>query len=146
MIQTSVKVTGLRELGKAFKQIDDDLPKELKGEFLGIARRVANVVVQRMPFRDGQAAASVGARATVRGASIVAGGAPYYQWLDFGGSVGRGHKAGVAGSGSVKRVFIKGGRYIYPALADERKRTEAAVDAAVTHTALRAGFEVKGGV
>lgn len=147
IVDVSVKVSGLRELGRALKAVDADLPKEIKTRFLPIAKHVVGVVQQRMPHRSGRAQGSVKARATVRGASIAAGGraAPYYQWLDFGGSVGRGHVPGVPWSGSVKRRWrgVPGGsgRYIYPAIAEERAEIKAAVDKAVKEAAEAAGFK-----
>jgi hypothetical protein len=145
MVEVSVKVTGLRELATAFRRVDTELPRELKSRFLPIAQRVAGVVQQRMPIRSGRAAGSVGARATVRGASVVAGGraAPYYQFLDFGGTTGRGHHPG--GGGSVKRPFVKGGRYIYPAIAESRDDTAKAVDDAIEGAARAAGFVTREG-
>ena len=51
-------------------------------------------------------------------------------WLDFGGSVGRGHKMG-AGMGAIKRDWmgrpVGEGRYVYPAISSEREATLAAV-------------------
>ena len=145
-MDVSVKVTGLRELSGAFRKLDAEAGKELKGSFLRVAQHVVGVAQQRMPISSGRAAGSVKARASTRGASIAFGGtaAPYMPWLDFGGSVGRGHRPGVADSGSVKRRFIKGGRYIYPAIAEAKPQTEAAVDAAIKHAAFSAGFDVEG--
>lgn len=145
-MDVSVKVTGLAELGRAFKQVDAELPKELKTRFLAIAQRVVGDVQQRMPRRSGRAQGSVKARASVRGASIAAGGraAPYYQFLDFGGTTGRGHTS--SGGGSVKRPFVKGGRYIYPALADQRDEIGAAVDKAIKEAAESAGFTTREGL
>lgn len=144
--EEAVKVRGLRELSSAFRKMDVELPKALKGEFLGVAQGIAGKVQQRMPHISGRAQGSVKARASVRGASIAAGGraAPYYQFLDFGGSTGRGHKPGAAGSGSIKRRFVKGGRYIYPALAEHRDDIEKAVDEAVEKVARSAGFATRG--
>jgi hypothetical protein len=151
MTEVSVKITGLRELTAAFKKLDAELPKELKGSFLVVARHVVGAAQQRMPFVSGRAAGSVKARASTRGASIAFGGtaAPYMPWLDFGGSVGRGHKPGVGGSGSIKRPWLgaphsPAGRYVYPAIAEAKPETEAAVDAAVKHAAFSAGFDIEG--
>lgn len=140
LMDVSVKITGLRELGRAFRQMDVDLPKELKAEFLPVAQRVVGVVQQRMPHRSGRAQGSVKARASARGASIAAGGraAPYYQWLDFGGSVGRNR--------SVKRTMPKGGRYIYPAIAESRDEIVKGADEAVAKVARSAGFGTRGGL
>jgi len=141
-----VEVRGLRELQGAFRTIDRDLPKELRLHLKDIATHVVGVVQQRMPFGTGEAARSVKPRATQRGAGIAfpAGGKPwrdvkadYYPWLDFGGKVGRGR--------SIVRPVVKGGRYIYPAIAESRGYIETEVNAAVEVVAEHAGFETRNG-
>lgn len=139
-----VQVTGLKELQKALRQFDDDLPKELKVRFLEIAGRVADIARANVPARSGRARASVKPHGTLKGASVWGGGArvPYYPWLDFGG--GDPHRRGVTpnrlGGSAFRRPFIEGGRYIYPAVKDQRQETmDAAMDAlreAVTDAGL----------
>lgn len=131
----AIEVRGLREVQSAFRQIDKDLPKELRDEFRGIAVAVAADAARRVPHRTGKAAASIRPRATQRSAGLAFGGraAPYFPWLDFGGSTGKGHRPGVGGSGSVKRPVLSGGRYVYPAIEDnEDAIIQAAGDAVVT--------------
>lgn len=151
MNQPGVKVTGLREVVSAFRQVDLDLPKELKVEFKKIAEDVATTVRASVPRGPtGHAAGSVKARATQRGAAIAFGGsaAPYFPWLDFGGTTGPGHKPKVAGSGSVKRPWMGKpdgeGRYVYPGIRKEREHIAQAADDAVRKAAEQAGFETKG--
>lgn len=143
-----VEVRGLAELSRAFKAVDTDIPKELRDALKVIAERVVGVAQQRMPFGSGKAAKSVKPRATAKGAGIAFGGtaAPYMPWLDFGGSVGRGHQPGKAWSGAIKRDW-KGvptgeGRYVYPAISEQREDTIAAIEEAVTSVARRHDFEV----
>ncbi len=66
-------------------------------------------------------------------------------WLDFGGSVGRGHKPGVAWSGATRRDWmgrpVGEGRYVYPAISGEREATIVAVEEAIVEAARGAGFE-----
>lgn len=140
MTDVSVKITGLRETVAAFKQVDAGLPKEMRLEFLGVARHVVGVVQQRMPHRTGTAQSSVVPRASQKGAGIAIGGAraEYAPWLDFGGAVGR--------KKSVIRPFIREGRYLYPAIVESNDEIQAAADAAVKHVAEQAGFETKGGL
>lgn len=150
MIERQIQVTGLRELSSAFKRVSDELPKELKARFLAIAQHVVGVAQQRMPHRSGRAQGSVKARASARGAAIAFGGtaAPWMPWLDFGGSVGRGHKPGVAWSGAIQRDWMGApsgsGRYVYPAISEARDETREAVDAAVKEVSEHAGFETGG--
>jgi len=147
-----VKVEGLRELARGFKELEDDLPKALKGELLKVADAAAGMVQQRMPFVSGDAARSVKPRSSTAGASIAVGGraAPYYPWLDFGGSTGRGHRPGVGGSGAIKRewlganVISPAGRYLYPAIVEHREEIEEAALEAVERASRKADFEVRG--
>lgn len=140
-----VEVRGIRELATAFKKIDSDLPDEFKVAFLGIAERVVSKAQSGVPTISGRAAGSIKPRATTRGASVAFGGtaAPYFPWLDFGGTTGRGH--GTGGGGSIMRPWLGRpngeGRYVYPAISSERDNTAAAAEKAVTDVAARAGFE-----
>ena len=73
--------------------------------------------------------------------------APYFPWLDFGGTTGKGHQPGVKGSGSVERLPWMGtsgeGRYVYPAIRDnEAGIVEAAGDAPV-NLARKHGLEAR---
>lgn len=148
----SVRFHGVPQFVAALKAIDVALPGQLKQEFLGVAADVASNVSGRIPKLTGKAAGSVKPRATTRGASIAAYGsaAPYGPWLDFGGSVGRGHRPGVAWSGAIKRAWMGKpageGRYLYPAIRANRKNIIEGADDAVEKLAKRAGFETRGGV
>jgi len=135
-----VEVRGIRELSRAFKRVDAELPKEMKAAFLRIAGTVADVARGKVPVISGKAASSIKPRASARGASIVFGGtvAEYYPWLDFGGRVGR--------NKSIVREVIPGGRYVYPAIASQKDETAAAVEKAVDQVARHAGFETKAGL
>ncbi len=145
MTQGRVEVRGLRELSSAFRAVDRDLPKQLRVEFKGIAEHVIGVAQGKMEFGGGEAANSLRPRATQKGAGIAfpAGGKPwegvkaaYYPWLDFGGTVGKGRR--------VKRDRVKGGRYVYPAIAESGKEIAEQVDDAVETVAERARFTTRG--
>lgn len=111
------------------KSVDKTVQKEINRPLNQAARLVVNDVRPTVPLGlTGQARRSV----TVNNARIPGvrfGGvtAPYYPWLDFGGSTGPGHRPGVANSGSVKRSRVHGGRYMYPGI----ERNEEAVREAV---------------
>lgn len=147
MNDISVKVTGIRELQRALRQVSDEAPRELRDEFRKLAERIAGKVADRVPHVSGRAAGSVKPRATQRGASIAVGGqaAPYYPWLDFGGSVGRGHRPGISWSGAVKRMAQDGGRYLYPTLRDENESIRKDLDQVLGRLASKAGFETHEG-
>ena len=144
----SYKVTGLRELAAALKQMDVELPVELRTAFLGVAQKVADVTAQRMPWKTGAAAGSVHALATAKGASVAEGGrpAPYVGWLDFGGSTGRGHRPGVAWSGAERRGWmgkpLAAGRFLYPAIEQENTAIIDATETAVQRAGDRVGLKV----
>ena len=139
-----VKVQGLREVVAALREADAEVPKRLREYLLPIARLVAARTAAKVPRDTGDAAGSVSARAGQRGASVAVGGAsaPYFPWLDYGGSVGKGHRPGVPWSGSVVRPWMPGGRYVYPTIAEHRDEiAEAALDA-VERSATDAGLKV----
>lgn len=144
-----VQVRGLKEVQKALKAIDKDLPKGLRTEFLVVARAVVGTAQRDVPRRTGAAASSIRPRASQTGAGIAFGGnaAPYFPWLDFGGSTGKGHRPGVKDSGSVKRDWLGNpageGRYVYPAIrAHEDDIVDAAGDVPVK-LAKRNGLEAR---
>lgn len=109
-----IKVEGLREFNRALKKMDSDLPKAVRLAFNEAADLIVQDARPNVPVRSGRARSTVKARSTRTAARVVGGGnrAPYYPWLDFGGRVGR--------RKSVRRPFLKDGRYIYAAY-DRRK-------------------------
>ena len=151
-----VRVVGVVELRKALRDIDKDLAKELAAGLAEAADIVADEARAHVPRRSGRAADSIKVRKQSAGASLAVGGtkAPYYPWLDFGGTVGRGRVPGgakkLAGgatgghAGSVKRPFIQGGRYIYPALRHKEAQVKAKVDEVMARMATKAGFDTDG--
>jgi hypothetical protein len=140
-----VVMHGIRELSGALRRVDARLPGEIRAEFRGVADQVAAKVASKVPRRSGRAAASVKGRASGRNASIVAGGraAPHFPWLDFGGSVGRGHRPRVPWSGAIRRDW-RGkpggeGRYIYPTIREERDEIIEGADQAVERVLRKVG-------
>lgn len=154
-----VKVVGLDEVVAGFRRISRDTPKALRVAFIGIAKFVVGRAKGRMEFGSGEAMSGVKAGASAKGASIQypGGGLPwrgvkaaYYPWLDFGGTTGRGHNSGTVknrtggsalGSGTVRRPFVKGGRYIYPAIAESRDEIHEAAAEAIEQVARATGFQ-----
>lgn len=140
-----VEVSNLREITRAIKAANDGVPGNLRKYLLPVAQEVAQAVASRVPRQSGDAAGTVTARAGQQGAGIAFGGskAPYFPWLDFGGSVGRGHKPGKPWSGSVVRPAIAQGRYAYPTIEDKRGKIEEGAMEAVLRSATDAGFPVR---
>lgn len=138
MNDARIEVKGVKELQKALREIDKGLPKELAAGLAEASEIVLRAAQPLVPVRTGKAAASMKVRKQQRGASIAVGGnkAEYYPWLDFGGSVGR--------KKSVKRPFIKEGRYIYPTLRVKGDEVKAKVDEVIERLGRQAGFDQEG--
>jgi hypothetical protein len=136
-IVSPIRVEGLRELQAALKAADGESQKQLRV----IGNDAAEVIVagaQRLvPRRSGRARGSIKARSGQREVRIVAGGgrAPYYAWLDFGGSVGRG--------GSVSRPFLRTGRYLYPTYRRRRGALVTELEKGLRKIVDAAGMEVR---
>jgi hypothetical protein len=147
VIDGTVHISGLREVRNAVRAVEKQGPQAMRAGLKDIATDVARKAAARVPARTGRAASSVKPRATQTGGAIAVGGtrAPYYAFLDWGGSTGRGHRPGVANSGSVKRPWSRRGRYLYPTINDERETTIRKVDALLAALFRRYGFETHGG-
>jgi hypothetical protein len=134
-----IKVDGLQQFSRALRRVDADAPKELRVIGNDAANIVAGHARPRVARKSGRAQRSIKASST-RTLSRVKGGGPrqpYYPWLEFGGRVGR--------KRSVKRRFIKSGRYIYPAYASKRAYVQARLTVGLTRLAERQGWDVKNG-
>ena len=131
-----IKIDGLAEFTRNLKKLDGDLPKALRIAFNAAAEVVVNDARAGIPTKSGKAKASVKARSTATASRVVGGSkrVPYYPWLDFGGRVGKG--------GSVRRPFLKEGRYIYNAYFDNQARYAELVEQALLDVARQAGIEV----
>lgn len=134
-----IRVEGLREFSRALKRVDNEAPKGLRLA----ANRAADIVVRtakpRVPLGPGiggHAVTSIKAASTRTAARVSEGGKryPYMPWLDFGGRVGP--------RKSVKRPFLKEGRYIWKAFAEKRDEIEEVLEDAIVQVARDAGLEV----
>lgn len=136
MATEAVKVDGLSQFIRAVKKLDSDLPKMNRVAMNSAADIVLDYARPRIPRRTGRAASTLKAKSTQTAVRVAAGGrrAPWYPWLDFGGSVGR--------NKSVKRPFYKEGRYLYPSLRERRGEFVKALTGALVDTARSAGLEV----
>lgn len=147
MPDVSVKITGLRELGKAFKQMDSELGKEMKVGFKGLAERIAGLVRGGLPGNAGRFIKSSG---TQRGAGISfpggedTGRGDFLPWLMFGGSTGKGHQVGKPWSGSVKRPLVKDGGVLYQTIKAHREDIEQEAGDLMERLATKAGFDLSG--
>lgn len=132
-----VRIEGLREFNRSLKDLDADLPKAVRLAFNTAADIVVEDAKPRVVRDTGRAKRSVRARSTRTKSRIVGGGAkaPHYPWLDFGGRVGRNR--------SVRRPYLKQGRYIYKAFYDNERRYVEVMADALTDVARQAGLVVE---
>lgn len=132
----AIRIDGLAEFVRNLRRLDSDLPKTLRVALNGAADVVVGYARPRIPKRTGRALSTLKARSTRTEVRVSAGGrrAPYYPWLDFGGRVGRGK--------SVRRAFLKEGRYIYAGYFAGRDEFERVLVDALVDTARAAGIEV----
>lgn len=132
----AIKITGLAEFTRSLKRLDSDLPKVLRVAFNTAGARILGDARSAVPSRSGRAAGSVKGASTATAFRIKGGSArvPYYPWLDFGGRVGK--------RGSVKRPFIKEGRYIYASYYKHHDELGTLLEGALLDAARAAGLEV----
>jgi hypothetical protein len=129
-----VKVEGLTEFKRKLKALDGHHPKEVRLILNDAAELIVTSTKGVIPRRKGKAAASVRAASTQTKGRVKAGGGrvPYYPWLDFGGSVGKG--------GSIKRPFLKSGRYLYKSLDSNRSKVLQRMAAGLDRGIKKAGL------
>lgn len=132
----AIRIEGLNEYVRSLKRLDSDLPKALRVAFNQAGEEIIATARAKVPRRTGVARASVKARSTQKAFRIVGGSkrVPYYPWLDFGGRVGR--------DKSVRRPFLRDGRYIYAAYYRHRDELAGRLEAALIDAARSAGVEV----
>jgi hypothetical protein len=135
-MEARIGVEGLAEFNRSLRRMDKELPKALKLALNGVADFIIDEARKDIPRRTGKAASSLKAASTRTSVRIRVGGrrAPYYPWLDFGGRTGR--------RKSVRRPFIKTGRYLYPTLGKHRDHITDLLQLALVDVAQDAGLEV----
>lgn len=136
MARAKINITGLRELQKALRDVDRDLPKAMRVALNEGAKIVVDFAQHHVEHKSGRAAGSLKVRSSQTAARVAAGGrkAPYYPWLDFGGAVGP--------AKSVKRPFYTDGRYIYVGLKKNRDQITEIMSTSLTTVAKQGGLEV----
>lgn len=117
----AVHIEGLRELKAALRRMENGSQRQLRVVLNESADLVSEGAKPRVAVQSGRARGSIRASSTQNAASVKGGGAraPYYPWLDFGGSVGRKRRT--------RRPFIKDGRYIYASYRDRKARIREAI-------------------
>jgi hypothetical protein len=130
----TIQIAGLKEFQKALKDMDRDLPKQLRVALNSASELVIDYARPKVPSRSGRARGSLKVRSSQKAARIAAGGtrAPYYPWLDFGGTTPKGGT----------RPFYTKGRYVYPGLDANRDKITQQLEVALTDLAKGAGLQV----
>ena len=105
----AIRIDGLAEFSRSLRKLDAELPKALRIALNQGSDLVIGAARPHIPSRSGRARGSLKARSTRTAVRVSEGGprASYVPWLDFGGKVGR--------RKSVRRPFLKEGRYLYAA-------------------------------
>lgn len=135
-MEAKISVTGLAEFNRGLRQLDSEAPKALRVALNEAADTLIQATTPLIPRRSGAAAGSLKAKSTRTSARVSVGGrqAPYYPWLDFGGSTGP--------RKSVVRPFYKKGRYLYVTLEKVRPQIEEVLRRKITDVARNAGLQV----
>lgn len=131
-----IQVLGLSDFRRQLKVANAQLPRELRKVFNTAARAVISDAVPRMPERTGKLKRSVRGRSTQTEGRVVSGTptrVPYAGFIEFGGRVGKGRTG--PGTGSVRRPFVKGGRYLYPAFVRRQGEVLVAMENALRELA-----------
>lgn len=131
-----IKIDGLAEFQKALRQMDADLPKQLRLILNQASDIVIDWAVPKIPRKTGRAAGSVKARSSQRESRVAMGGrrAPYMPWLDFGGKAGPGK--------TIERPFLSKGRYLYAGLYANAEDVQKVMERGLAELAASAGLEV----
>ena len=132
----AIRIDGLATFNRNLRKLDSDLPKVIRVALNEATDIIVGYAKPKVPRESGRAQASVKARSTRTKARVQGGGnrAPYYPWLDFGGRVGKNR--------SVRRAFLKEGRYIYAAYFDHGDEFGEALTRSLVDVVRQAGFEV----
>ena len=114
----AIRVEGLKELKRALREAPPEVKREFNKSMRGIVSEMVDAVRSQMPEVTGDAQSSVRVSTAGNYLAIRAGGerAPYYPWLDFGGTL----KAAGGRHNEQHRPFFHEGRWIYPTVARHR--------------------------
>ncbi|WP_027934566.1 hypothetical protein [Amycolatopsis thermoflava] len=140
MADELIRVEGWRELSRSLRRANSELPKGLRLAANEAAQLVVNDARPKVPVgpgKGGHAASSIKAASTRTAARVQGGGSkfPYYPWLDFGGRVGP--------NKSVRRPFMKTGRYLWKSYADQKTKVAESLDTALRRVIEEAGIGVE---
>ena len=147
MAEPGVGIEGLGEFRRALKQVDRELPKQLRAAMRSeVADPVAEKVKSRVPVRSGRWLKAIRGGATQRTAYVQWGRAsvPYAGWMEFGGGIPN-KRSGKrkAGKPFRYRTFVQEGRYVRPTVGDEAVRAGNAAEKAMLEVMVSAKLRLE---
>lgn len=134
----AVRIDGLRELNMALRQMGPQVRRAFNKEMRPVAQLVSNAVRAQVPVRSGAARGSVRPSTAGGYLAVRAGGAkaPYYGWLDFGGTL----RPSGGRRNTQRRPVFKDGRWIYPTIRRQRGRVQSAAERVITDARRKANL------
>jgi hypothetical protein len=132
-VADKITLRGVKEFQKALREMDSDLPKQIRVILNDATELVLSYAVPRFPRLTGRAAGSLKSRSSQREARIAMGGAraPYAPGLDFGGNAPR------------FPDYRAGGRYVYKGLEFNRDEITERMSKGLHDLAAGAGLEMR---
>jgi len=132
-VGAGVYVSNLAEVRKYLRKIHPDLVPVLREDLKSaIIQNTLPAIIRRVPSKSNKARFTVKARSGGNTLYVLAGGkssaAPYFGWLDFGGTL---RNRGRRGTTTIVRPIYKKGRYVYPGIMETQNRLVEAAGKAV---------------
>lgn len=134
-----ISMRGLDEFRAKLRKLDRSLPRAVQRAADDAARLVVARTRPRIPIgpgRGGHVRSTLKVASSQQAVRVAYGSSrhPYAAWLDFGGRVGRNR--------SVRRPFIKQGRYVWAAYAEISGRVRTALDEGLADVVRRSGISI----
>ena len=132
-LPAGVYISNLAEVRKYLRKIHPDLVPVLREDLkAAIIVNTLPAIIQRVPKISNYARFTIKARSGGNTLYVIAGGkssvAPYFGWLDFGGTL---RNRGPGRNQTIVRPIIKYGRYVYPGIKQTQDRLVDAAGRAV---------------
>lgn len=132
-LPAGVYISNLAEVRKYLQKIHPDLVPVLREDLkAAIIVNTLPAIIQRVPKISNAARYTIKARSGGNTLYVIAGGkssaAPYFGWLDFGGTL---RNRGPGRNQTIVRPIIKYGRYVYPGIRQTQDRLVEAAGRAV---------------
>ena len=132
-LPAGVYISNLAEVRKYLRKIHPDLVPILREDLkAAIIVNTLPAIIQRVPKISNYARFTIKARSGGNTLYVIAGGkssvAPYFGWLDFGGTL---RNRGPGKNQTIVRPIVKYGRYVYPGIKQTQDRLVEAAGRAV---------------